>query len=92
MTINTIIPLIYGLLGGKSTNDYNWFFEKVLKKHKLQPESIMTDFESGINQTDGGSQTFCIKVCPLLFIKINSETYSWLSLSLLTINTVASST
>ena len=93
MMINTIIPLVYGLLVGKSTDDYNWFFEKVFKKDKLQPESTDTDFESGtIKSTRQRPQTFCIKACPLLFIKLNSETYSWLSLSLLTINTMANST
>ena len=47
MITNTIFPLVYGLLVGKSTDDYNWFFEKVLKNDKLHPETIMTDFESG---------------------------------------------
>ena len=47
MITDTIIPLDYGLLVGKSTGDYNWFFEKVLKKDKFQPESIMIDFKSG---------------------------------------------
>ena len=44
---NTIIPLVYGLLIGKSADDYNWFFQKVLEQDSFQPESIMTDFESG---------------------------------------------
>ena len=46
MMNNTIIPLVYGLLIGKTANDYNLFFGKVLKQDSFQPESIMTDFES----------------------------------------------
>ncbi|CAF4368619.1 unnamed protein product [Rotaria sp. Silwood2] len=47
MMTNSIIPLVYGLLIGKSTNDYNLFFEKVLEQDDFQPQSIMTDFEAG---------------------------------------------
>ena len=47
MMNNTIIPLVYGLLIGKTANDYNLFFGKVLEHDSFQPESIMTDFESG---------------------------------------------
>lgn len=47
MMTNSIIPLVYGLLIGKSTNDYNLFFEKVLEQDNFQPETIMTDFEAG---------------------------------------------
>ena len=47
MMTNTIIPLVYGLLIGKSTSDYNLFFEKILEQDNFQPDSIMTDFESG---------------------------------------------
>ena len=43
---NTIVPLLYTLLIGKSIDDYNLFFEKVIKQDNFQPESIMTDFES----------------------------------------------
>ena len=43
--INTTVSLVYGLLIGKSTHNYNLFFEKALKQDNLQPESIMTDFE-----------------------------------------------
>ena len=42
-----IIPLVYGLLIGKKTTDYNHFFEKVLEKDDFDPESILTDYESG---------------------------------------------
>ena len=41
----TIVSLVYGLLIGKSTDNYHLFFEKTLKQDNLQPESIMTDFE-----------------------------------------------
>ena len=44
---DTIIPLLYGLLIGKSTHDYNLFFEKILEQDDFQPQSIMTDFETG---------------------------------------------
>ena len=44
---NAIIPLVYGLLIGKSAEDYNLFFEKVLEQDNFLPESIMTDFETG---------------------------------------------
>ena len=47
MMNNTIIPLVYGLLIGKTANDYNLFFGKVLEQDSFQPESIMIDFESG---------------------------------------------
>ena len=44
---STIIPLVYGLLIGKSANDYNSFFRKVLDQDNFQPETILTDFETG---------------------------------------------
>ena len=47
MMTNAIIPLVYGLLISKSSEDYNLFFEKVLSQDSFQPESIMTDFETG---------------------------------------------
>ena len=43
----TIIPLVYGLFIGKSANDYNTFFEKILEQDDFRPESILTDFETG---------------------------------------------
>ncbi|CAF5126224.1 unnamed protein product, partial [Rotaria magnacalcarata] len=51
MMIDPIIPLVYGLLIGKSAEDYNLFFEKVLKQDNFQPESNMTDFETGTIQS-----------------------------------------
>ncbi|CAF4343910.1 unnamed protein product, partial [Rotaria magnacalcarata] len=47
MMTDAITPLVYGLLIGKSAEDYNLFFEKVLKQDNFQPESIVTDFETG---------------------------------------------
>ena len=47
MMTNAIIPLVYGLLIGNSSEDYNLFFEKVLAQDNSHPESIMTDFENG---------------------------------------------
>ncbi len=43
-----IIPLVYGLLIGKDTSDYNKFFERILEEDDFEPISILTDFESGI--------------------------------------------
>ena len=37
-----IIPLVYALLIGKETNDYNKFFEQLLLKHDNEPESILS--------------------------------------------------
>ncbi|CAF1156767.1 unnamed protein product, partial [Rotaria magnacalcarata] len=47
MMTNAIIPLVHGLLIGKCNDDYNQFFEKLFEQDNSQPESIMTDFESG---------------------------------------------
>ncbi|CAF3408991.1 unnamed protein product [Rotaria socialis] len=44
---STIIPLVYGLLIGKSSNDYSGFFKKVLDQDDFRPETILSDFESG---------------------------------------------
>lgn len=41
-----IIPLVYGLLIGKKTADYDQFFEKLLEKDNFDPDSILTDFEA----------------------------------------------
>ena len=41
-----IIPLIYVLLIGKETNDYNKLFEQLLLKHDYEPASILVGFES----------------------------------------------
>ncbi|CAF5218893.1 unnamed protein product [Rotaria magnacalcarata] len=43
---NTITPLVHGLIIGKSAEDYNLFFKKVLEQDSFLPESIMTDFET----------------------------------------------
>jgi hypothetical protein len=43
--VHSVIPLVYGLLIGKSTTDYNEFFEKILEQDKYEPTSIMMDFE-----------------------------------------------
>jgi hypothetical protein len=41
-----IIPLVYVLLNGKDTNDYNNFFGQLLLHYDYEPESILIDFES----------------------------------------------
>ncbi|CAF4933851.1 unnamed protein product, partial [Rotaria sp. Silwood1] len=48
---SVVIPLVYGLLIGKSGDDYKQFFEKVLEQDDFQPESILSDFESGTIKT-----------------------------------------
>lgn len=45
LLVNTVIPLVYGLLIGKSAADYSQFFEKILDQDTFEPMSIMTDFE-----------------------------------------------
>ena len=45
LLMNTVIPLVYGLLIGKSALDYNQFFEKILEQDHFEPLSIITDFE-----------------------------------------------
>ena len=45
LLVNTVIPLVYGLLIGKSAADYSQFFEKILDQDSFEPMSIMTDFE-----------------------------------------------
>ncbi|CAM4831054.1 unnamed protein product [Rotaria magnacalcarata] len=47
MMTNAVIPLVYGLLIGKSNDDYNQFFQKIFELDNFQPKSIRTDFESG---------------------------------------------
>ena len=47
MMTNAIIPLVYGLLIGKNSGDYNELFRKLFEQDNFQPESIMMDFESG---------------------------------------------
>ena len=42
-----MIPLVYGLLIGKKASDYDNFFELVMEHGDFNPESILTDFESG---------------------------------------------
>lgn len=45
MFSNQIVPLIYGLLIGKSADSYNKFFEQILLHGDYEPESILVDFE-----------------------------------------------
>ena len=44
---NAIIRLLYGLFIGKDSSDYKEFFRKLFEQDNFQPQSIMTDFESG---------------------------------------------
>ncbi|CAF1558049.1 unnamed protein product, partial [Adineta ricciae] len=42
-----VIPLVYGLLIGKSTSDYDQFFKRIMEEDDFNPDSILTDFETG---------------------------------------------
>jgi hypothetical protein len=42
-----IIPLVYALLIGKKASDYDKFFECIMEEGDFNPDSILTDFESG---------------------------------------------
>lgn len=42
-----VIPLVYGLLIGKKASDYDQFFKLIMDQGDFNPESILTDFESG---------------------------------------------
>ena len=42
-----IIPLVYGLLIGESASDYDQFFKRIMEEDDFNPDSILTDFESG---------------------------------------------
>ena len=42
-----IIPMVYGLLVGKKTSHYDQFVKLIMDQGDFNPESILTDFESG---------------------------------------------
>ncbi|CAF4857054.1 unnamed protein product [Rotaria socialis] len=48
---SVIVPLVYGLLIGKKASDYKKFFQKILDEDDFEPESILSDFESGTIKT-----------------------------------------
>ncbi|CAF1192190.1 unnamed protein product [Adineta ricciae] len=41
-----VIRLVYGLLIGKKTSDYDQFFQRIMEEDDFNPDSILTDFES----------------------------------------------
>ena len=41
-----VIPLVYGLLIGKKTSDYDQFFKRIMDEDDFNPDSILTDFEA----------------------------------------------
>ena len=41
-----VIPLVYGLLTGKKTSDYDQFFKRIMDEDDFNPDSILTDFEA----------------------------------------------
>ena len=41
-----VVPLVYGLLIGKKTEDYNDFFRIIMDEEDFNPETILTDFEA----------------------------------------------
>ncbi|CAF3260105.1 unnamed protein product [Rotaria socialis] len=48
---SVIVPLVYGLLIGKKASDYKKNFQKILDEDDFEPESILSDFESGTIKT-----------------------------------------
>ena len=40
-----IIPLVYGLLVGKNSTDYERIFQCIMEEDDFNPEPILTDFE-----------------------------------------------
>ncbi|CAF5216306.1 unnamed protein product, partial [Rotaria magnacalcarata] len=41
-----VIPLVYGLLVGKKTADYDHFFRRIMDEDDFDPETILSDFEA----------------------------------------------
>ena len=41
-----INPLVYGLLVGKNSTDYERFFQCIMEEDDFNPESILIDFEA----------------------------------------------
>jgi hypothetical protein len=39
------VPLVYALLVGKQTTDYDDFFERLLSESEFDPDTILLDFE-----------------------------------------------
>ena len=50
---NAIVSLVYSLLIGKSTDDNNSSFEKIVKQGNFQFKPIMTDFETNTIKSVG---------------------------------------
>ena len=40
-----IIPLVYGLVVGKNSTDYERFFQCIMEEDDFKSESILTDFD-----------------------------------------------
>ncbi|CAF4868496.1 unnamed protein product, partial [Rotaria socialis] len=47
-----IIPLVYGLLVGKKTTDYDHFFQRIMDEDDFNPETILSDFEAATIKID----------------------------------------
>ncbi|CAM4928514.1 unnamed protein product [Rotaria socialis] len=41
-----VIPLVYGLLVGNKTTDYDHFFRRIMDEDDFDPETILSDFEA----------------------------------------------
>ena len=41
-----VVPLVYGLLIGKKTSDYDQFFNRIMDTGGFNPKSIPIDFEA----------------------------------------------
>ena len=42
-----IILLVYGLLVGKNSTDYEQFFQCIMEENDFNPKAILTDFDAG---------------------------------------------
>ena len=90
--MSTIIPLVYGLLIGKSADNYDDFFEKVLEQDDFRPETILTDFEAGtIKSVKGMLPNATHKGKKYLSLDHTNYCFLRLSLSLWSVHLAASS-
>ena len=65
-----IISLVYGLLEGKNSTNYERFFQCIMVKDNFNPESILTDFDAAtIKAINSLFPIFLTKVMRLLSSK-----------------------
>ena len=63
-----IIPLVYGLVVGKNSTDYERFFQCTMEEDDFNPESILTDFDAATIKAI--NSLFLTKVIGLLSSKL----------------------